>query len=264
MINIRDIRYFLLDMDGTFYLGNALIDGALEFLDILKEQGKDFLFLTNNSSKNKTAYQKKLAHLGCSVDEEKIFTSGEATTIYMAGIAPKAKVFLLGTELLEDEFKKAGFILVNNTYEKPEYVVLGFDTDLTYDKLWKACDFIREGTPYIATHPDFNCPIEGGRYMPDTGAMIEFIAASTGKRPYVIGKPNKGIIDALCLKYGCRREEIALVGDRLYTDIKAGTNAGIVSVLVLSGESSMEDYKKSDVTATFIYPSIKELGEDLR
>lgn len=261
MTNIKDIQCFLLDMDGTFYLGNDLIDGALEFLEILKDQGKDFLFLTNNSSKNKVAYQKKLARLGCQVDEEKVFTSGEATTIYLNSIAPNAKVFLLGTEFLEEEFKKAGFKLVNNTDEKPEYVVLGFDTTLTYDKLWKACDFIRDGIPYIATHPDFNCPLEGGKFMPDIGAMIDFIAASTGKRPHVIGKPNKGIIDAVCNKYGYKKEEIAMVGDRLYTDIKTGSNAGIVSVLVLSGESTIEDYKKSDVTATFIYSSINELGK---
>lgn len=263
MTNIKDIKCFLLDMDGTFYLGNDLIDGALGFLDILKEQNKDFLFLTNNSSKNKAAYQKKLARLGCQVDEEKVFTSGEATTIYMNSIAPNSKVFLLGTEFLEEEFKNAGFTLVNGTDEKPEYVVLGFDTTLTYDKLWKACDFIREGIPYIATHPDFNCPLEGGKFMPDIGAMIDFIAASTGKRPHVVGKPNKGIIEAICNKYGYKKEEIAMVGDRLYTDIKTGGNAGIVSVLVLSGESSMEDYEKSDVTATFIYPSIKELGIDI-
>lgn len=263
MTNIKEIKCFLLDMDGTFYLGNDLIDGSLEFLDILKEQNKDFLFLTNNSSKNKAAYQKKLARLGCQVDEEKVFTSGEATTIYLNSIAPKAKIFILGTEFLEDEFKNSGFTLVNNTDEKPEYIVLGFDTTLTYDKLWKACDFIREGIPYIATHPDFNCPLEGGKFMPDIGAMIDFIAASTGKRPHVVGKPNKGIIDAICNKYGYKKDEIAMVGDRLYTDIKTGSNAGIVSVLVLSGESSMEDYEKSDVTATFIYPSIKELGEDI-
>lgn len=251
-------------MDGTFYLGNDLIDGSLEFLDILKEQGKDFLFLTNNSSKNKAAYQKKLARLGCQVDEEKVFTSGEATTIYLSNIAPNAKVFLLGTEFLEDEFKNAGFTLVNNTDEKPDYVVLGFDTTLTYDKLWKACDFIRDGIPYIATHPDFNCPLEGGKFMPDIGATIDFIAASTGERPHVVGKPNKGIIDAICNKYGYKKEEIAMVGDRLYTDIKTGANANITSVLVLSGESSMEDYEKSDVTATFIYPSIKEMGEEIK
>lgn len=263
MTNIKDIKCFLLDMDGTFYLGNDLIEGSLDFLDILKEQGKDFLFLTNNSSKNKDAYQKKLARLGCQVDEEKVFTSGEATTIYLNSIAPNAKIFLLGTEFLEDEFKNAGFALVNNTDEIPEYVVLGFDTTLTYEKLWKACDFIRDGIPYIATHPDFNCPLEGGKFMPDIGAMIDFIAASTGKRPHVVGKPNKGIVDAICNKYGYKKEEMAMVGDRLYTDIKTGSNAGIVSILVLSGESTIEDYEKSDVTATFIYPSIKELGKDI-
>ena len=263
MTDIKKIKCFLLDMDGTLYLGEDLIDGSLEFLNILRRQGKDFLFLTNNSSKNKTEYQKKLARMGCEVDEEKVFTSGEATTIYLNTIAPKAKVFLLGTKFLEDEFKKAEFVLVNETDEIPEYVVLGFDTTLTYDKLWKACDFIRDGIPYIATHPDFNCPLEGGKFMPDIGAMIEFIAGSTGKRPYVVGKPNKDIVDAICNKYNYEKDQLAMVGDRLYTDIKTGTNSGIVSILVLSGETSIEDYEASDVEATYVYSSLKEIGEDI-
>ena len=213
MKSIKDIKCFLLDMDGTFYLGNKLINGALEFLEILKSQNKEFLFLTNNS------YKDKLEKLGCLVEKDKIFTSGEAATIYLRDILPAAKIYILGTKCLEEEFGDAGFKIINDTKEEPDYVVLGFDTTLTYNKLWKACDLIREGTPYIATHPDFNCPIEDGKFMPDTGAMIELIAASTGRRPHVIGKPNKDIIEALCIKYGYNKEEMAIIGDRLYTDI---------------------------------------------
>ncbi len=263
MKDVKDIKFFLLDMDGTFYLGETLINGAAEFLETIKKQGKDFVFITNNSSKNKYAYEKKLKSMGCEVSAERIFTSGEATAIYMNSIAKGAKIFLLGTEFLREEFEKAGFAIVNKTKIKPDYVVLGFDTTLTYDKLWKACDFIRDGVEYIATHPDFNCPLEDNKYMPDTGAMIEFIAASTGRRPHVVGKPNKDIIEAVCAKYGCRKDEMAIVGDRLYTDIKTGTNAGIQSVLVLTGETSKEDYNISDIRADYVYASIKELAESI-
>lgn len=263
MKNIKDIKCFVLDMDGTFYLGNRLIDGALDFLKTLEAQNKEFLFLTNNSSKNRYAYVMKLNNLGLEIEADRIFTSGEATTIYLNGKKAGAKVFLLGTSMLEEEFIKAGFTLIKDKSEHPDFVVLGFDTTLTYEKLWIACDFIRDGAEYIATHPDFNCPLEDSKFMPDAGAMIDFISASTDKRPYVVGKPNKGIIEALCKKYGYDKDDIAIVGDRLYTDIKTGENAGITSILVLSGETSMESYNASEINADFIYPSLKEINEDL-
>lgn len=264
MKDIKDIKCFLLDMDGTIYLGDQLIDGALDFLSLLEEQDKSFVFLTNNSSKNSTVYVEKLKRLGIEVDENKIFTSGEATTIYLKNNKPGAKVFLLGTPSLEEEFCRNAFTLVNGRDEDIDYVVLGFDTTLTYEKLWIACDYIRNGKTYLATHPDYNCPLEEGKFMPDAGAMIAFIKASTGKEPYVIGKPNKTIIDAVASKYGFKKEEIAMVGDRLYTDIKTGENAGITSVLVLSGETTNDDYDESDIRADFVYTSIKELKDAVK
>lgn len=264
MTDLNHIKYYLLDMDGTIYLGNEMIDGALEFLDLLQQMDRDYIFLTNNSSKNRYAYQKRLKEFGCDVEPDKIFTSGEATTLYLKGEAPEAKVFLLGTEYLEEEFEQSGFELVKNKDLKPDYVVVGFDTTLTYERLWEACDYIREGIPYIATHPDYNCPLEGGKFMPDAGAIIDFIAASTNRRPHVIGKPNKDIIEMICNKYGYEKSEIAMVGDRLYTDIKTGNNAGITSILVLSGETALADYEQSDVIANYIFPSVKELSDTLQ
>lgn len=261
MKNIKDIGCFLLDMDGTIYLGDKLIDGALDFLNTLKAQNKRYIFLTNNSSKNRYAYVNKLSRLGIDVKEDEVFTSGEGTTIYLKGLHPGAKVFLLGTGLLEEEFEKAGFVLVRDRNERPDFVVLGFDTTLTYEKLWIACDWIREGIPYYATHPDFNCPLEDGKVMPDTGSMIELIYASTNIRPYVIGKPNREIIEAICSKYQLDKEGMAIVGDRLYTDIKTGENAGITSILVLSGETTSKDYEESSITASFVYPSVREINE---
>ena len=262
--HIRDVECFLLDMDGTIYLGNDLIEGAKEFLEELESQNKKYIFMTNNSSKSKTTYVEKLKKLGIHCDIDNIFTSGEATAIYLTEKNENPKVFLLGTKDLEEEFLNHGITLVNNTDEKPDYVVLGFDTTLTYDKLWKACDYLRDGVPYIATHPDLNCPLEGGKYMPDTGSMIKLIEASTGKLPYIIGKPNQGIVEAISNKFNINKSTMAMVGDRLYTDVLLGENANITSVLVLSGETTINDLEKSDINPTYVFNSVKDIYNNIK
>jgi len=264
MTDLKDIKCFLLDMDGTFYLGNNLIDGSLEFLDILEESSKEFLFLTNNSSKNRVGYKEKLANLGCNIDEDRVFTSGEATTIYLNKRKADARIFLLGTPFLEEEFRKNGFRLVKDRNEEVDFVVLGFDTTLTYEKVWIACDLIRDGVEYIATHPDLNCPLENDKFMPDAGSIISMIEASTGKLPLIIGKPHEYIIESIIEKYNLQKDQIAMVGDRLYTDIKTGINTGITSILVLSGETTKAMYESSDIKADYVFSSIKELGQELR
>lgn len=261
-MDLKEIKCFVLDMDGTFYLGESLIKGAKEFIEILDGQGKDYYFLTNNSSKGAYDYQEKLLRLGCDVPLEKIITSGMATTSYLIKQKKNAKVFLMGTPSLEKHFEDMGFVL--SGYDKPDFVVLGFDTTLTYQKLWTACDYIREGIPYIATHPDYNCPLEGDRVMPDIGAMIAFIEASTGEKPKVIGKPNKEVLDVVYEITGYSSKDLAIVGDRLYTDIATGINGGITSILVLSGETKKEDVDSSSFEPSYIFPSIKELGEALK
>lgn len=263
MKNIKDIKCFLLDMDGTIYLGNKLIDGAKDFLNTLKEKKIKYLFLTNNSSKNKDRYIEKLNGLGIEANREDVFTSGEATTIYLNRLKKGAKIFLLGTKDLEEEFEKAGFILVKERAKDIDFVVLGFDTTLTYEKLWIACEYIAEGVTYIATHPDFNCPLEGGKFMPDVGSMIELIKASTGKTPTVIGKPSSHIIEAILNKYSLNKEELAMVGDRLYTDIRTGLDNGLTSILVMSGETNEEMLKETIYKPDFIFNSVKELKEKL-
>lgn len=260
---ITDIQCFVLDMDGTIYLGNEIIDGAIEFINTIKSTGREYIFLTNNSSKNRQVYKEKLNRLGIDVEEEKIFTSGEATTIYLNSLRPNSKIFLLGTNYLEEEFINAGFNITDKYEDDIDFVVLGFDITLTYNKLWIACDLIRDDVTYIATHPDKNCPLEGGKFMPDTGSIIELIYASTGKRPYVIGKPNPEIINLICMKYDVSKESIAMVGDRLYTDIQTGKNASISSVLVLSGETNLEEYYNSNIKADYVYESVKEINEEL-
>jgi 4-nitrophenyl phosphatase len=252
---LGNVRCFLLDMDGTFYLGDKLLPGAKEFLHYCETKAINYLFLTNNSSKSAFDYVAKLRNLGVDVTREKILTSGEATCRYLKKEYPGKKINLVGTPALEEEFRQQGIRL---TQDAPEVVVLGFDTTITYARLWKLCDYVRAGLPYIATHPDINCPTEQG-YMPDIGAMIAFIAAATGRNPdAVVGKPNSPMLDAILKKINVPLEQIAMIGDRLYTDIAMGKN-GIMTVLVLSGETSAEEALKSEFQADLIVNDLADL-----
>jgi len=260
MIPLKQIKIFLLDMDGTFYLGNQIFDWSYTFLDKLKEQDKSYYFLTNNSSNSRERYVEKLGRMGLSVTPDKVITSGEATTIHLNQRKPGARIYLAGTPALEKEFQDAGFIL---TDRDPDFVVIGFDTTLTYEKLWKVCDFVRGGVEYIATHPDYNCPIEGG-YMPDIGGIIAFIRACTGKEPdKIIGKPHHYIVDAVMEKLGASKDEVAMVGDRLYTDIAMGVNSGITSILVLSGETTLKDLENSQIQPDYIFEHLGKIAESI-
>ncbi len=262
MADLKDIKCFLLDMDGTVTIGSELLPGASEFLQYLKESGRDFLFMTNNSSKNSNDYVKKMCGLGIQCDHNDVMTSGEATVNYLHSVKPNARVYLMGTPELEEQFMSWGFTL---TADRPDFVVLGFDKTLTYEKLVIGCDLIRAGVTYIATHPDFNCPMPNNGYIPDCGAMMELIKASTGKMPKVIGKPNSEIaISAFRKRNQYKPEEFAMVGDRIYTDVKTGINAGITSILVLSGEATMKDVEESDVKPTYVFSGVGEICDYLK
>ena len=259
--SLADIRCFLLDMDGTFYLGERLLEGALDFLQTLEAQGKDYLFLTNNSSRHRRMYAQKFERLGVAIPEEKIFTSGEATALYLQRERPGTRLYVVGTPSLEEEFQLHGFELVD---EDPEAVVLGFDTTLTYQKLWKLCDYARAGLPYIATHPDLNCPTDGG-FMPDIGAMIAFVKTATNREPdLVVGKPNRIIIDELSRKIHVPLEQLAMIGDRLYTDIALRSTAGITTVLVLSGETGPSDLDGSPFQPDYTFRHLGEVAAQLQ
>lgn len=252
---------FALDMDGTIYLGERWIDGAQAFLERIEATGRNYVFVTNNSSKNASVYVEKLARMGLFVGEEKIVTSGQATIYYLQKHFPGKKVFLLGNELLREEFAQAGIRLEENV---PEVVVTAFDTSLDYQKMCRVCDFVRAGLPYLATHPDYNCPTENG-FIPDAGAIHAFIHASAFRYPdRIIGKPNEDIIEYLTTRVNTERSRIAMVGDRLYTDIAAGRNHGLKSILVLSGEASMEDAKRSEIKPHLLFSSVKEMIPLLR
>jgi HAD superfamily hydrolase (TIGR01450 family) len=259
-LNLKDIKLFMLDMDGTFYLDDILLPGAKEFLNECKKRNIKFVFLTNNSSKSKEDYLKKLDRLGVSVTKNEIFTSGDATLIYLKKQFPHFKnLLLIGTPSLETQFSDAGYQLNS---PDPQAVVLGFDTTITYKKLTALCDAVRAGLPYIATHPDLNCPVANG-FIPDIGSVIQFVKASTGREPdVIIGKPNKFIAQSVADCFQLDLFQICMVGDRLYTDIALG-RCGIGTVLVMCGETTSTDLANSDIQPDMVCENMLELTHKL-
>ncbi|HHU78642.1 MAG: HAD-IIA family hydrolase [Caldicoprobacterales bacterium] len=251
-----NIRYFVLDMDGTFYLGNQLLEGSLEFLEKVKEAGKDFIFFTNNSSRNRETYLEKLAGMNCHISEDQLLTSGMVTIDYIKSTWQNPKVYLLGTPALEKDFSDNGIRL---TDKDPDAVVVGFDTTLTYEKLSKACTLIRNNVPFLATHPDNNCPTEFGP-IPDCGAMCAFITRSTDVKPRYLGKPYAETMNYITKYLNCSREELVFVGDRLYTDIAIAARHGATSVLVLTGETGPEDVQHSQYKPDIIADRLIDLA----
>lgn len=258
--SLAQVRCFLLDMDGTFYLGEQLLEGALRFINVLRQQGREFLFLTNNSSKDSQQYAEKITRLGLSIPREKVLTSGEATAMHIQLQKPGARVYIVGTAALENEFVKRGFVL---THEIPDFAVLGFDTTLTYAKLWTLCDLARAGVPYIATHPDYNCPTETG-FMPDVGAMIAFVKAATGREPdLIVGKPNPLFVEKAAERVGVPVSAMCMIGDRLYTDIALGITAKIPTILVLNGETKADQVPMSPYQPHYTFQNLGEVADYL-
>ncbi len=253
---LSQIECFLMDMDGTLYLEDTLLPGAQAMLDLLDVRQVPYYVLTNNSSRSRLEYADKLARMGLVIPQDRIFTSGEATAIYLKKTFPYASLFVVGTPPLMAEFTRHGFMLRE---EDPDVVVLGFDTSLTYNKLWQLCDWVTAGKPYIATHPDINCPTADG-FKPDIGAMIAFVATSTGRHPDVIvGKPNAPIVEALAEKTQIPIENHCMIGDRLYTDIALG-KWGITTALVLSGETKLEDLAESAYQPDMVVRDMAEMA----
>ncbi len=259
MLRLSRIRLFLLDMDGTSYLGSTPLPGVEDFLNLLRSRSISFLFFTNNSSKSSADYRRKLVRMGIQVGEEHIITSGQATASYLKKQGDCHGVYLIGTESLRREFEAEGLPLDE---ERPNYVVLGFDTSLTYEKIRKGSEFLRRGARFIATNPDLVCPTEEGP-IPDCGSMIKMFVAATGVEPYVIGKPHREMIEMALARARGTPETTAIVGDRLYTDIRMGKEANLTAILVLSGETTEEMIPKSEWKPDYIFRSIADLKRAL-
>ena len=264
-------------MDGTVYLGNHVFPETLPFLSRIRQTGADYLFFTNNASRSKKTYVDRLASLGIPASEQQILTSGETMLAFLKKERAGKMVYLVGTPDLENAFRREGILLYNDYLKKEAsegaasailsaaeevslcpIVVASFDTTLTYEKLNIACRLIRRGAEFLSTHPDFNCPVapEEGDFIPDSGAICALITASTGKKPRYFGKPYEDVVRMIEAHTGLDRSEMVVVGDRLYTDIAVGVKNGMDAVLVLSGESTMEDVLSSEVEATYIVQNI--------
>ena len=252
------IKCFILDMDGTIYLGNELFSFTKEFLKKVDETGRKYYFFTNNSSKSQQDYIVKLERFGIRIKRQQMMTSTHVISRYLKQHYEGKSVYVVGTPSLIQEFQ---YFDMNLTEEDPDIVVLGFDTTLTYEKLSKACHYIRNFCIYFGINPDWNCPMEGGAFIPDCGSIAKLIEASTGRFPEFFGKPSKYTLDYIIKETGCKPEEIAIVGDRLYTDIAVADGSEVTSILVLSGESSREDVEKSDIKPDYI---VKDLSEIIR
>lgn len=252
------IKCFILDMDGTIYLGNELFPFTKDFLKKVEDTGREYYFFTNNSSKSQRAYIEKLARLGIQIKKEQMMISSHVIIKYLKEYYDKKSIYVVGTPSLIQEFESFD---MNLTEEDPDIVVLGFDTTLTYEKLSKACHYIRNGCTYFGINPDWNCPMEGGTFIPDCGSMAKLIEASTGKFPEFFGKPSKHTLDYIIKETGYQPEEIAIVGDRLYTDIAVADGSDVTSILVLSGESTREDVEKSDVKPDVVVENLVEICE---
>lgn len=261
MQKLDKIKLFMLDMDGTIYLGNRLFDCTLEFLNKLEQKSIEYLFLTNNSSKSKADYIIKLSSLGIKIKESRIMTSGDVTIEYFKKHYPDKSVFLVGTPSLEDSFKAAGIPLLGP--DEAFAAVVGFDTGINYYKLNGLYRMVMSGKKYICTHPDLVCPTESG-FIPDIGATIAYIKALTGRDPdLIIGKPSDYMIQAAADRFSLAVSDIAMVGDRLYTDIKMAADSGAVSILVLSGETSLLDLEKSEIKPDYVMTDLSEITKVL-
>ena len=261
---IKNMKLYLFDMDGTLYLGSRLYDFTIELLEEIKRTGGKYLFITNNSSKSVNDYVKKLAGMGIEATREDFMTSSQATAYYLHKHHEGKKLYVCGTESLKEELRSEGFT-VTTDLEKVECIVMGFDTELTFQKLHDVSYLLltRPELPYIATNPDLVCPTEFGS-VPDCGSVCIGIKNATGKEPIVIGKPSPLMPQLAMDKMGVGKEETCVVGDRIYTDVRSGLNAGCVGILVMSGETTYEILNASDVKPDLVLESGREILDILK
>ncbi len=249
-------------MDGTIYLDDDLFDGTLDFLAHVKKNGGRYLFLTNNSSKGIDKYIEKLARLGIDSDADDFLTSTDATISYLKSKNHK-KIYAFGTASFKKQLSDAGLPVVDTLEDGIDCLCLSNDWELTFKKLEDSCIILRDDVDYIATNPDWVCPTWYGS-VPDCGSFCEMLYRATGKRPKFIGKPQPDMVYLALERTGFNKEDALMIGDRLYTDVACGVNAGIDSVFVLSGEGTLEDLKASETRPTFIYQNIREILNDIQ
>ena len=260
---IRSMKLYLFDMDGTLYLGDRLYPFTIDLLRRIRETGGRYLFMTNNSSKSVEDYIRKLDRLGIPSTREDYITSAQATAWYLLQNHRDQRLYVCGTESLKEELRSAGLTVTEEAAEA-QCIVMGFDTELTFQKLWDVSWLLStRDIPYIATNPDYVCPTEFGS-VPDCGSVCDMIFNATGKRPLVIGKPEPLMPQLAMERLGIGPGETCCIGDRIYTDIRSGLNAGIITMLVLSGEATLETLRSSDSKPHLVLKDAGEILEALR
>ncbi len=260
---VKGIKLFLFDMDGTLYLGDRLYDFTKELLSTIKAQNKRYLFMTNNSSKSVEDYVKKLKKLGIEATKEDFITSSQATALYLKENCPNDRLYVCGTNSLKSELESYGFEITEDL-DKVDCIVMGNDTELTFKKLDDISRLLStRKVKYIATNPDYVCPTEYG-FVPDCGSFCDMIYNATNKRPIFIGKPEPAMPIIAMKTTGYSKNETAVIGDRIYTDIKSGINAGIKNILVLSGETTLETLEKASDKPDLVLNSANEILEILK
>ena len=257
-MSLGEKRLFLLDMDGTIYLGEQLFDGVREFLAAVKNSGGRYLFLTNNSSHGVQGYLEKMDRLHIPAAEEDFLTAIDATVQCLRKDYPAARCYVQGTRSFYEQLQAAGIDVTDVPDENVTLLLSGYDTELTYQKLEDACRLLTRGVDWVATNPDWVCPMEWGS-VPDCGSVCWMLTTATGKKPRFIGKPEPEMVDLALEKTGFSPAEALMVGDRIYTDIAAGYRAGIDTAFVLSGEGVEADIEKFDVYPTWVFDDITAL-----
>ena len=260
---LKNKKFFLLDMDGTIYLDNDLFDGTLDFLKKVKDDGGKYLFVTNNSSKSTDAYVKKLGKIGIEACEDDFLTSTDATIMYLNENHKDKLFYVMGTKTFVEQLVAAGIKVCEDVTDGIYGIIISNDTELSFKKLDDISKLLsKQDLVYIATNPDWVCPTAYG-YVPDCGSFAWMIEKATGRKPQFIGKPQPEMLLLAMDRHGYSKEESVMIGDRLYTDIASGYNAGIDTIFVLSGEGTLKDAEESDIKPTYIMNNIREVYNKL-
>ncbi len=255
-------KLWLFDMDGTIYNENTLFCGTLELLSKIRESGGRYVFITNNSSKSTEEYIKKINDFAIEADRENFFTSVDATIDLLKEKFPGALVYCQGTKAMIKQLTDAGISVTEKVEDGISLVLTGYDTELTSAKLRNTCEVLLRDVEYYATNPDLVCPVSFG-YVPDCGSVSIMLENATGKKPIYIGKPQSTMIDSVMKKFSVSRDDTIIIGDRLYTDIASGVNAGVDTICVLSGESKLDDIENGDIKPTFVFENVNVIFEKL-
>jgi len=259
---LKKVRLFQFDLDGTVYNDGVLFPGALDLFRRITEMGGHYAFITNNSSSSVADCLKRIRGMGIPADESNFFTASSATVAYLKEHHAGQLIYCMGTASLVEELRRNGIRVITGPDQAADVVLVGFDTELTSQKLRNTCEMLTYANTYLATNPDLACPAEFG-FIPDCGSICQMLTNASGRTPHFIGKPAPVMVEELMRRFACSPSETAVVGDRLYTDIAAGINAGTETICVLTGEATIASIENGDIKPGYTLPSVRELYEAL-